>query len=754
MTAPFALTPDALLSHEAFVLRLARSLTRDEASAHDLAQDTMMAALKSPPITTSPRGWFAAVMRNRAAEKARMQHRRSAREETVARAEAVATTPALSIEQLELNHGVVQAVLELSEPYKSVVAGVYYEGKSPKELGARRGVPASTVRSQLSRALDQLKIKLDAEHGGRSAWAAGLIKLVQADASTPVRAVGSVGVSSTVLTIGWVAAAALAASGLWMFLTHEPAGLQIENSAALAAPLSPDAFDPSATPTVVARPLPPIERERIAASSARTGMETTPATVEFDDVPAALVRMRQLKAELLDRALRVPESESAGFEWLANERNAGVVRILERNIYGHDFNLPWMRGGGSYYSFTERVHDFNRSPQISFEGGQLRSNSGYDTSIDLGSSSLRTVGTAAGALPGGLSLADSIEWDLCWADYSQDDRSIYELRSDKVDQLFRSGGLTEEECGPILNRADGLRIPQVGHCYLARIRSRTDFDLLIALEVLGVDANGCNIAWRELKRWPTANARPLWKPKMLREQLPASEDDLTLLSDEQLQERLAMVKDAGRKLLFHELPDEVESRFGHLRGQDGCGVARLLPYLGAWAELGEGFVHSAAISPLTGKYDSAHLYLGFQGSGPYAKLETGFSGGINGVVAELGSIDLEDVDRVSAVGRGGAKVELALNFKFEQLPYEPNKPGFDSERRSFERAQQSAFRDALKATGLQDRAVAVVGRTYLVRAFAFDDRDVLFAVHVADMDEYGAIVAWRVLESSQMRLDR
>jgi len=49
MESAARLTPTALLQHEAFFLGLARSLVRDEATARDVAQDTLVNALEHSP---------------------------------------------------------------------------------------------------------------------------------------------------------------------------------------------------------------------------------------------------------------------------------------------------------------------------------------------------------------------------------------------------------------------------------------------------------------------------------------------------------------------------------------------------------------------------------------------------------------------------------------------------------------------------------------------------------------------------------
>ena len=47
-----------------------------------------------------------------------------------------------------------------------------------REIAKQRGVPAGTVRSQLSRAHEQLRAKLDSKHGDRANWLRGLTGLL------------------------------------------------------------------------------------------------------------------------------------------------------------------------------------------------------------------------------------------------------------------------------------------------------------------------------------------------------------------------------------------------------------------------------------------------------------------------------------------------------------------------------------------------------------------------------------------------
>ncbi len=82
---------DVLLEHAAFVRALSRRLVRDESTADDVAQQTMLAALKHPP-RQEPRSWLRTVVRNVVRRMVRTERRRLRRELAAARTERVGST--------------------------------------------------------------------------------------------------------------------------------------------------------------------------------------------------------------------------------------------------------------------------------------------------------------------------------------------------------------------------------------------------------------------------------------------------------------------------------------------------------------------------------------------------------------------------------------------------------------------------------------------------------------------------------------
>ena len=198
-----SLSPDSLLQYEPFVRAVVRSLLSNEDQVQDVVQGTWLKAVDRPPHRGgSTRGWLARVAKNLARDHHRSEGRRRALERSVARKEQ---SVEVSGAQLAAHRSVVDGVLTLEEPYRTVVLLRYYQGLAPAEIAERLERNPATVRSQLHRAHELLRERLDAEYGGRAAWSALLLPLIGTE-------VKSAGVSSTVVAKSalWALAAASA----------------------------------------------------------------------------------------------------------------------------------------------------------------------------------------------------------------------------------------------------------------------------------------------------------------------------------------------------------------------------------------------------------------------------------------------------------------------------------------------------------------------------------------------------------------
>lgn len=159
-----------LFEHQEWVRALALRLSGDPASADDLVQETWLEALRSGRTPESPRAWLGGVVRNLARGSRRRAGARAVREERAAEHERLPSASEL-LERAELQRRVLAAVASLDEAYRVVVLLRYAEGLDGERIAARLGVPGSTVRSRLARALEQLRAKLDRDYGDRSRWA-------------------------------------------------------------------------------------------------------------------------------------------------------------------------------------------------------------------------------------------------------------------------------------------------------------------------------------------------------------------------------------------------------------------------------------------------------------------------------------------------------------------------------------------------------------------------------------------------------
>jgi RNA polymerase sigma-70 factor (ECF subfamily) len=218
---------EGLLEHQAFLRRLARSLVADPHAAEDLAQDAAVIALERPPQGSgSLRGWLARVMRNRAIDTARSESSRQVREQLTP--PRLPRTTQETEEQLQVQRRVFEAVAALGEPYRTAILLRYYHELGPTEIAAQLGVPVSTVKSRLARALAQLREQLDdtQPESGR-AWmvvlAGGLGELHRPAVATALTT-GGIAMGIKLALNAAAACGALVLGGWWMLRPVAPAG--------------------------------------------------------------------------------------------------------------------------------------------------------------------------------------------------------------------------------------------------------------------------------------------------------------------------------------------------------------------------------------------------------------------------------------------------------------------------------------------------------------------------------------------------
>jgi RNA polymerase sigma-70 factor (ECF subfamily) len=236
-----SLTAEELLEHASFLKHLARELVGDEHRAADLVQEAYAAALERPPRNNcSLRGWLAIVVANLARNALRGATRRARREELAARSERIEPDE-LSLERLENQRALFELVLALPQEQRTVLYLRYYEGLMPSAIAGRLGLPAKTVKTRHTRALAELRARLDARSkGDRAAWVSALVPLVRSGVPLAggalVGIAGGVAMKQLVLGIGLVVVALL----FWQRArgSEERAGVEAARAADVAIPVS------------------------------------------------------------------------------------------------------------------------------------------------------------------------------------------------------------------------------------------------------------------------------------------------------------------------------------------------------------------------------------------------------------------------------------------------------------------------------------------------------------------------------------
>lgn len=179
MTRENLLAPELLLTHLEWVRALVRSLIADAHLAEDIAQETMLAALRRPPESPErPRAWLGVVARNLALKWRRGEQRR-VRRERGAPSPGPAPSSQELVERAALQREVVGLVLQLEEPYRSTLLERFYAGRTPRQIARRAGLSPETVKTRLRRGLARLRERLREEEGGEAEWLAALLPLAR-----------------------------------------------------------------------------------------------------------------------------------------------------------------------------------------------------------------------------------------------------------------------------------------------------------------------------------------------------------------------------------------------------------------------------------------------------------------------------------------------------------------------------------------------------------------------------------------------
>lgn len=277
---------ELLLTHDRFVRSIARSILRDDADVDDVVQETYRIALtRAPQPSPTFSAWLATVARRLALGLLRTRSRR----ERLARDVTPGKPPPSAheiLEREEWRRRVVEAVLDLDEPYRGTVLLVHFEGLGPSEAARRQQVPVDTIRTRLKRARARLR-----EHFGRGEGSSrALAGLAGIAATTAPASAASGAVWTVAMTTAWKAAIAATVIGFaaWWLVRAD----RVEPPTAAVAAHSEDTSHPETTDANADR------------ASVSTPMRAPTASPELVEAPDRVERFATVRGRLLDASGR------------------------------------------------------------------------------------------------------------------------------------------------------------------------------------------------------------------------------------------------------------------------------------------------------------------------------------------------------------------------------------------------------------------------------------------------------------------
>lgn len=258
---------EELLAHTRWVEALAHKLVSDPARAADLAQATLLVALRgdSAPVER-PRPWLARVLRNLVREDHRREAQRRDVERRGARSERLPPADELYA-RADAERMLVQAVLELDPRHREILLLHYFEGVTQDDIARLEGVTPSTVSHRLASAHAELRARLERERGVD--WLAASLPLFVRTPATSPNATKVILMSAVTKATTGIAIVGLALA-IWFGTREQP-----RTTSASANPTAEAALEaPKSESTQLAAETRELERANVTASTPPQSAQT------------------------------------------------------------------------------------------------------------------------------------------------------------------------------------------------------------------------------------------------------------------------------------------------------------------------------------------------------------------------------------------------------------------------------------------------------------------------------------------------
>jgi len=203
-----------------------------------------------------------------------------------------------------------------------------------------------------------------------------------------------------------------------------------------------------------------------------------------DDVLRMIEAKRAELQALEAKFLGASEEESAAYKEFLQQPDTGITRLLPREVFDNNKSPLTTRGGGAYYSFTRRTHEYGLGSQIALERDTL---------------SVAFVGADYGMLArlGDLPLS-AISLENSAAKFLASYEAVSEEPQARAEYLRFSTGVKFEDVF-FKTRQPAI----VNNTYVLRGIHYSDSDVLVAFRIVGKDLDdSVVILWKLLKKYP------------------------------------------------------------------------------------------------------------------------------------------------------------------------------------------------------------------------------------------------------------
>jgi hypothetical protein len=204
-----------------------------------------------------------------------------------------------------------------------------------------------------------------------------------------------------------------------------------------------------------------------------------------------MAQLEALQTAIQQKLLAVPAEDQHRLAKFLQQPDTGLIKLLPRETYDRVLRI---RGGGAYYSFARRDHEYGHGSDIELQQGRLScgfAGGDYGYFVALGDVPIEKAATvAAAAAPQWAPAEAAARWQEFWSDVPVDSDTI---REREMDAWQRNRGV------PFVRGVSA----RPSSTFLLRSVSPARADVLVAFRVeRGFENDGSVlISWKLLKKF-------------------------------------------------------------------------------------------------------------------------------------------------------------------------------------------------------------------------------------------------------------